>query len=249
MVYPAGMTGSTSSYARQQTRYQQAWTGFGIVMIVPLLVFAACVALRLGIISLSVALDLIALKIAWPLSWLGLIVALGTVWIARGAGKGGWLPAALAVLAAGLCFSVFGLHFQKASAVMSRPDVVTNASDPPVFRSAIMQTRRAARAPELDRWAQDPGVCPGATAVMTQVAPGVAGFGLQEAGFQITSLGVARADGVHRGFWFGRTWDAVIRIRPGRTDVRVVARDDRPSDEGEACRLATRIVENLQVRE
>lgn len=249
MVYPWRMSASTSSYTRQQTRYQQTWTGFGIVMIVPLLVFGACVALRLGLISLSVALDLITLGIAWPLSWLGLIVAIATVWLARGAGKGGWIPAAMAVVAAMLSISVFALHFHKAGAATSRPDVVTNVSDPPAFRSAIMETRRAAGAPALDRWSDDRGTCPGATAVMTQVAPGVAGYGLQEAGFQITTLGVARADGVYRGFWFGRTWDAVIRIRPGRTDVRVIARDDRPFDEGEACRLASKIIDNFQVRE
>ncbi len=243
------MTHSTTPFAVQQSRYRQAWTGLGIVLIAPVLVFGACVALRLSLIPLSVALDLITLGIAWPLSWLGAIAALGTVWISRGAGKGGWIPAVLAIMAAVITLGVFMVHFQKAGADTSRPNVMTDASDPPAFRTAIMNARRAAGAPPLDRWVGDPGDCPGAVAVMTQVAPGVAGYGLQQAGFEITSLGVARADGVYKGFWFGRTWDAVIRIRPGRTDVRVIARDDRPTDEGQACRLATRILDNLQVRE
>ena len=79
---------------------------------------------------------------------------------------------------------------------------------------------------------------------MKQVAPQVAGWALQEAGFTVLGSGVARADGERDGFWFGFGHDAVIRIRPGRTDIRVAARDDRPHA-GEACRLATRISELL----
>ena len=80
---------------------------------------------------------------------------------------------------------------------------------------------------------------------MVVVAPGVAGYALKEAGFEVAGIGVGRADGSHDSFWFGFTHDAVVRIRPGRTDVRVTARDDR-DDGGEACRLATKIVEVLQ---
>ena len=76
---------------------------------------------------------------------------------------------------------------------------------------------------------------------MTQVAPASAVWALQEAGFSVQGrVNVGRAAGSHRGFWFGTVHDAVIRIRPGRTDVRVAARDDRAHG-GEACRLATRI--------
>ena len=61
-----------------------------------------------------------------------------------------------------------------------------------------------------------PSACPDLTAVPTQVA--------SEAGLR---------------------YDAVVRIRPGRTDVRVTARDDRPQGDA-ACRLAREIVAGLQ---
>ena len=54
-------------------------------------------------------------------------------------------------------------------------------------------------------------------------------------------------EGVHEGAWFGFPYDAVVRIRPGRTDVRVVARDPRP-DGGATCRLTAKIVANLEAQ-
>jgi hypothetical protein len=68
---------------------------------------------------------------------------------------------------------------------------------------------------------------------------------LQKAGFEMSSLSVGRAVGTRSGDWFGSTWDAVIRIRPGRSDIRVAAREPE-QDRGEACRLAGRIAEALK---
>ena len=72
-------------------------------------------------------------------------------------------------------------------------------------------------------------------------------MGYKLAGFDVLGSGVGRADGVRTGFWFGFQYDAVVRIRPGRTDVRVTAREDRP-DGGEACRLAQAILAEIQAR-
>jgi hypothetical protein len=87
--------------------------------------------------------------------------------------------------------------------------------------------------------------CPGALPVMRQIAPASAIQALEQAGFTLRGAGVARADGSREGFWFGVDHDAVIRIRPGRTDIRVAARDHRPHG-GEACRMASRISEALR---
>lgn len=244
------MTRPDPSHAIHSKRFRLAWLGLAGAAAAPLLVFVACVLLRAELLPLSTALDLVTLRIAWPLSWFGAVSSLFAIWAARSAGRGGWIPAALAVVVSLLTLDVFLNHFRQAdSAAATRPDVVTNVEDPPGFSAAMVSRRRAAGAVDLGRWAADMGTCPGVAAVMSQVAPGVAGYALQEAGFQINSLGVGRADGVRTGFWFGREWDAVLRIRPGRTDIRVTARDDRPSDDGEACRLATKIADNLQVRE
>jgi len=80
---------------------------------------------------------------------------------------------------------------------------------------------------------------------MRQIAPTAAIYALEQAGFTLRGAGVGRADGSRKGFWFGVDHDAVIRIRPGRTDIRVAARDHRPHG-GEACRMATAISETLR---
>ena len=91
------------------------------------------------------------------------------------------------------------------------------------------------------------GAAPGGAgaAATGQSAPGAAGYALREAGFTIRDLGVNRGSGVYTSPWFDRTYDAAIRIRPGRTDVRVAPRDGA-HDHGTSCRLATRILSELQ---
>lgn len=240
---------AASDHTIREKRYRLTWLAFAGAVAAPALILIACLALRVGVIPLATALDLVTLKIAWPLSWLGGICGLLALFLSRGTGRGGWIPAVLAMVMALSTLSGFVWHFQKASGATSRPDVVTNTEDPPGFSPAIQAAREASAAVPTNHWATDRGTCATVAAVMEQVAPGVAGYGLQQAGFDINSLGVGRADGTRTGFWFGRQWDAVIRIRPGRTDIRVTARDTRPGDEGEACRLASKIASNLQVRE
>ncbi|OYX81127.1 MAG: hypothetical protein B7Y85_02965 [Brevundimonas sp. 32-68-21] len=68
---------------------------------------------------------------------------------------------------------------------------------------------------------------------------------LVDAGFPIVRASTFEVEGVHEGAWFGFAYDAVVRIRPGRTDIRVTARDSRP-DGGATCRLTNRIVTALE---
>lgn len=238
------MSRSSPASAARERRFRLAWLGCLLAIAAPVVVLLACLALRFGVVPLATALDLITLTIAWPLSWVGVAGAALAVRGWRGAGRGGWLPALIAVVAAGATLGLFIWHFQKAGAT-SAPDVTSNVEDPPGFSEGVIEARRAAGAVATDRWADDRGSCEGLASWPGQVAPGVAGYALQEAGFQIGSLGVGRATGVRSGLWFGRTYDAVVRIRPGRTDVRVTARSDRATDEGEACRLARAVVANL----
>ena len=226
-------------------RYRLAWQGAALALAAPAVVLLSSLALRFGLIPLATAFDLITLKIAWPLSWIGVAGGLLAVWAGRGSGRGGWLPAVIGVVAAAATIALFAWHFQKAGVATSAPNVLTNVEDPPGFSEAVMAARRRYGAVPIDHWDAAPGSCDGLAAYPGQAAPGVAGYALQQAGFEIGTLGVGRATGVRTGLWFGRTWDAAIRIRPGRTDVRVTSRDDRPGDEGEACRMAKVIVANL----
>lgn len=233
-----------NSTARDR-RFRLAWTGTVLALAAPVVVLLASLALRFGLIPLATALDLVTLKLAWPLSWIGVAGGVLALWASRGAGRGGWLPALIGAVAATATIGLFVWHFQKAGAATSIPDALTNVEDPLGFSESVMAARRRYGAVPVDHWAGASGTCDGLAAYPGQVAPGVAGYALREAGFEIGTLGVGRATGVRSGLWFGRTWDAAIRIRPGRTDVRVTSRDDRPGDEGEACRLAKAIVANL----
>jgi hypothetical protein len=207
----------------------------------PLLVLAAALATRTGLLAPEIGYDLLALRVGWWLAIAGAVAGVTAFGLALRDARRRMVLAAIA-LAAGA--GTLGAYVWQNNRLAAAPpeDVSTNLADIPGFGDI-------SRGPT----GQGPGsivgieACPGALPAMTQVAPESAAWALQQAGLTLRRAGVARADGTHRGFWFGFHHDAVIRIRPGRTDVRVAARDGR-SHGGEACRLATRISEALRSR-
>lgn len=90
-----------------------------------------------------------------------------------------------------------------------------------------------------------PGTCEGLAAIETQLLPEAAAWALQEEGFSITKAGLFEVEASREGFWFGRRYDAVVRIRPGRTDLRLAAAGDR-ADGGAVCRQALALAKRLQ---
>ena len=226
-------------------RVKAAWACLAVALLSPLLVFIAAAGLKMGLWDRALAFDVLTLKAAWYLAWLGAVAAVLSVVLAVGSWRRTGFIAVLVLIAAGLTMGQFLRHGAQMRNNISAPDVSTNPADTPVFSRQIMAKRPASDAAVLARWAQQGAHCPTAVSVPTQVAPSVAGYALKPAGFEVAGFGVGRADGSRDSFWFGFTHDAVVRIRPGRTDVRVTAREDR-NDGGEACRLATRIVEVLQ---
>src|SRR5690606_2126175 len=78
----------------------------------------------------------------------------------------------------------------------------------------------------------------------TQVAPETAAWALEKAGFTVFGTSPFRVDGRQQSAWFGVTHDVTVRIRPGRTDVRVAGRDSLKIGD-EACRLAKAVVAQL----
>jgi hypothetical protein len=205
----------------------------------PLLVLVSAIAVRTDVLSLDAGLSLLSLRVAWWLAWAGAAAAVGLAILAlKDPGRLGWIAAgALAV--AGLTLGVFA--WQK-TRIASGPveHVSTDLTEVPGFGD--LRARRGGPGPGR---AVGPEACPGAQPVMRQIAPEVGMWALEQAGFTVLGAGVGRADGYRTGYWFGVTHDAVIRIRPGRTDIRVAARDSLPHG-GEACRLATRISEALR---
>jgi len=207
----------------------------------PLLVLLAAIGVRAGLISLETGWSLLTLQVAWALAWVGAAAAAQAEALAlKDFRRLGPFALAAVLIAGG---TLGGFVWQKGRlAAGGAEHVSTDLEEIPGFGD--LRERRGGPGPGP---AVGTEACPGAQPVMRQIAPEVGLWALEEAGFRALGSGVQRADGYRTGFWFGVTHDAVIRIRPGRTDIRVAARDPL-SHGGEACRLATRISEALRTR-
>lgn len=202
----------------------------------PLLVLVAVFGTRLGLWGAGFGLEVLTLKIGRILAFAGLAAALVAAIIALKDMRRRGLYAAVALAVAGATVALF-LVQERRFAVRADNDVTTDAAEPPAFSRAVVAMRGGQGTVSV--------ACPGLVAVPRQVAPETAAAALEAAGFTVRGAAPFRADGAKDGFWFGLTHDAAIRIRPGRTDVRVAAREDVKVGD-ESCRLARAIAEGLQ---
>ena len=196
------------------------------------LIVAAIAATRFGGVDLSVSYDLLTWTVARILAWIGLAGALAAAVLALRDLKGRGLYALAALVLAGATVAGFVLR-QGQDASPNPRDVTTNVEEPPASSRAAQHR------------GSTPQTCPDLNAIPTQVLAQQATSALVDAGFVITRATTFQVEAVHEGAWFGFVTDAVVRIRPGRTDIRVAARDARP-DGGATCRLATKIARNLE---
>ena len=196
------------------------------------LIVAAIAATRFGGVDLSVSYDLLTWTVARILAWIGLAGAVAAAVLALRDLKGRGLYALAALVLAGATVGGFVLR-QGQDAAPNPRDVTTHVEEPPAFSRAAQHR------------GSTPQTCPDLSAVPTQVLAQQATSALVDAGFVITRATTFQVEAVHEGAWFGFVTDAVVRIRPGRTDIRVAARDARP-DGGATCRLATKIARNLE---
>lgn len=220
----------------------------GLTLLAPLTVMVAAMGTHLGFWDWRIGWSLLAWTVGPVLAAVGLVSAAVAGFCAVKRPRGAVLFAVAAVVAACGTAGLYGLNWTRGNAPQAQGghgDVTSDPDDPPGFARTLSRRREAAGAPALTPAGGFQG-CELAFAP-TQVAPEVAAWALQQAGFEVLGSGVGRADGTRTGFWFGFQHDAVVRIRPGRTDVRVVSRQDRP-DGGEACRLAQAILDELQAR-
>lgn len=214
----------------------------------PILVFVAAFATRFGIIDWRLGFDVLTMDwgrtlsgIGFIAAGIGLIVALAATIRKRPRAGRAAVMASLALVATGLTMMQFQRYKADYIAAPKGSDVSTDLSDPPMFSGQLGAARQADGGVALGQ----PVACEGVVSLPSQSAPGAAAYALKKAGFSVLGFGVGRADGSHNSFWYGFGYDATIRIRPGRTDVRVSGRDAR-NDAGMACRLAGKIVEALQ---
>lgn len=205
--------------------------------VAPLVVLAAVFGTRFGLWSAGFGLEVLTLKIGRILAFAGLAAALIAVIIALKDVRRRGLYAAVSLAVAGATVALF-LVQQQRFAVPADNDVTTDPAEAPAFSRAVLAMRGGAG---------DGGAsvaCPDLVSVPRQVAPETAAAALSAAGFTVRGAAPFRADGAQEGFWFGLTYDAAIRIRPGRTDVRVAQREG-VSVGDEACRLAQAVVHGL----
>ncbi|NBB63634.1 DUF1499 domain-containing protein [Pseudomonas sp. ODNR1LW] len=204
----------------------------------PLVVAVAAMAATLfGGVDRAVTYDLLTWTVARGLAWVGSVAALIVVLLALKDLGRRWVFAAIAMILAGVSLGVFLEQGHRLSTPTPR-DISTHVSEPPAF------TRLAALHPDASGVAGGEA-CPVARSIPTQVLAQQAVSALVDAGFPVVRAATFEVEGVHEGAWFGFAYDAVIRIRPGRTDIRVAARDSRP-DGGATCRLMGKIVAALE---
>ncbi|WAC58447.1 DUF1499 domain-containing protein [Brevundimonas sp. SL130] len=201
------------------------------------LVVAAMAATLFGGVDRAITYDLLTWTVARGLAWVGCVVALiVAVLTLRDLGRH-WIYAAIAIVLAGATLGVF-LYQGLRLAEPTPRDISTHVAEPPAYR------RLADLHPGVSA-VTGPETCPAARSIPTQVLAQQAVSALVDAGFPVVRAATFEVEGVHEGAWFGFAYDAVIRIRPGRTDIRVAARDPRP-DGGATCRLMGKIVAALE---
>lgn len=214
--------------SRRKTGGRRVAVSVGLAVAAPLITFAAVLLERNGLVSPGFGLDVLTLQIAQVVAFAALgFAALSLVRSLSDFRRLGLISIAVLVVTAGI---VGAFRWQASSIGVRGPlDVSTDLTEAPAVPGAV----------------GPPVTCAGMVAVPSQVTAGQATAALHAAGFAITEAQLFRSRGVRDGFWFGMEHEAVIRIRPGRTDVRVVARYDR-ADGGETCRIANQILAGLQ---
>jgi len=205
-----------------------ALVGLGVAFVAPVIVVLSAFAARVGLIPVETAVSLVTLGVARSVAFAAPAVILTVLWITRRDWRRAAKYAVPAFVVSALSLGLFQYHAVQLA--RSGPlDVSTNPGDSPVLRLQ----------------AGLPGTCEGLAAVETQILPESAAWALQEQGFAITKAGLFEVEGTRQGFWFGRRYDAVVRIRPGRTDLRLATEGDR-ADGGAVCRQALGLAKLLQ---
>ena len=206
----------------------QALAALVVAFIAPVIVVLSAFATRLGMLPVDTAVDIFTMSIARIVAFAAPAVAVVALIMTRRHWQRSAKYGLAALVVSGVTLGLFEFQTRQ-MAVMTPLDVSTDRSQPPVLR---LQTGL-------------PETCVGLAPVETQLLPEAATWALQEQGFTITRAGLFEVAGSRQGFWFGRRYDAVVRIRPGRTDLRVAA-GGRRADGGAVCRQALALAASLQ---
>ncbi|MDB5421676.1 MAG: hypothetical protein JWR59_1623, partial [Brevundimonas sp.] len=177
---------------------------FAVILAGPIVAGAAMAGQRLGLWPYDVAWNILTLMVALPLTLIGAVAALYVVVLGVRLPKIAGIAALAAVVVTGATLALF-VKVLMLDASAAGPDVSTDPSDPPGFPAELIAAGAPGGAP---RGGPTQNAECAVQAHPSQSAPGVAGYALQQAGFDVASLGVGRAVGSKTGSWFGTTWDA-----------------------------------------
>lgn len=201
-----------------------------VALIAPAIALAAAVVLHVFPMQRAWPFDVAVMTVGRYVAYGAVIVAVLAFVHALGDFKRRGLFAIIALLVAG---GAAGLYvFQTRALAQNWPaDVSTYPTDPPMDLVSVGKTS---------------ATCDGLTPVPSQLASEQVSAALQNVGFTITRSSLFSVTGVRQAIWFRETQEVAVRIRPGRTDIRVVTRNYRAHDGGAACRLALRVRAELQ---
>ncbi len=199
-----------------------------VAVLAPVTVVLSAFAVRLGAMPVDLAIDVMALGLARIMAFIAPVVALVVLFLTRSSWRRTAKYSVAALIVSGVTLGLL-LYQTRQMAVATPLDVSTNPAEPPALRLQ----------------AGAPQTCPGLAPVETQLLPEGATWALQQQGFTITDAGMFEIRGTRQGFWFGRRYDAVVRIRPGRTDFRLAVQGQR-LDGGAVCRQALALAGSLQ---
>ncbi len=229
------MTRST----RKTTASRRAWLILMIAVVAPALILLAGLGTRSGLWDWSLGYSVLAMQVGFGLAIIGAVAAIVGLVMALKDFQRNAIPTLLALVIAGGTLGALVYHKAQVASGGDAWDVTTSPGEPPWFGD-VMNARRAGSAT-----LGQPEHCASISTLPTQVAPQTAMQALKNAGFRVVGAAAFRAEGERLSPLFGFGYDAVIRIRPGETDIRVSARVARP-DGGEACRLMREIHEGLE---
>ena len=230
-----------------------------VSLLAPLLIVVGLIGARAGLMRFDSAVG-IATRTADGAVLVSAAIAIAALFGAASDFRRLGPTALAALLITGVIFAGEARWYLVKHASVPVHDVSTNWSDPVGFSNELMTARQGAENPVED----DPHVpasagppwggmrvadvnaksCPGAKAIPHGVDVDKVSKVLQANGFQVLGAQVFLVEGTTTGFWFGATDDIAVRIRPERTDIRIVRRDGR-TDNGDNCARITRIVQAL----
>lgn len=207
-----------------------------LACVTPVTVLASVIATRTGVIDLATGLGFIGLKVGPVLAWIGAVVALGSLLLLLRT-RSVWPYALAAVVIAGVTLGIY--QYQLSRTGIAPRDVASDVEEPPVFGRKMLSERRSVGT--RPSTAQQ---CEGLVSIDSQMAPEVVAWAMKQSGVTVMGVSPFRVDGWKEGMWYGIQHDVTVRIRPGRTDIRVAGRDNMPIGP-RACDLAKELVAEI----